>query len=110
MADVVVVGAGLGGCLLTLSLHQQGFRVTIIDRHSTYPAEFRAEQIVGSQLDVLRRFGVLNGMVAGVPLISEAQAYTRGRLLAPVSTLYYGLSYQTMAQAVRNQIPGAVPL
>lgn len=110
MSEIVVIGAGLSGCLLTIALHQQGLPVTLVDRYATYPADFRAEQIVGSQIDAFRRFGVLDKMVAGISPIPEAQAYTGSRTLPPVVTPHYGLSYQCMVQAVRDQLPKDVPL
>lgn len=109
MSEIVIIGAGLSGCLLAIALRRRDLPVTLIDRYATYPADFRAEQIVGGQIDAFRRFGVLNGMVEGISAVSEAMAYVGRRSLPPVATPHYGLSYQRMVRAVRDQLPKDVP-
>ncbi len=58
MRDIVVIGAGLSGSLAAMVLNQCGFQVTVIDRYASYPAEFRAEQLVGSQINFLSKIGL----------------------------------------------------
>ncbi|MBV8612242.1 MAG: FAD-dependent monooxygenase [Acetobacteraceae bacterium] len=101
VSDVVIVGAGLSGTLAAVLLGRAGYGVTVVDRHREYPPEFRAEQLVGSQADALRRLGVFEALVAGVPRIDHAIAARRGRVIERVDVPHYGLSYQAMVGAAR---------
>ncbi len=50
----------LSGALAAAALSRAG--VAVVDRHSTYPADFHAEHLVGSQTDTMRRLGLLDGI------------------------------------------------
>jgi 2-polyprenyl-6-methoxyphenol hydroxylase-like FAD-dependent oxidoreductase len=78
-SDIVIVGGGLSGTLAAVLLGRAAHDVALIDRHDEYPPEFRAEQLLGSQVDALRRLGVFDALVAGVPRIDHAIAARRGR-------------------------------
>lgn len=108
MADIVVVGAGLSGSLAAIALNRCGFQVTVIDRYKKYPADFRAEQIVGSQLKIFSDLGLLDGLVADVQAVLQARNFSFGKQLSSVLTPHYGLPYQDIVQAIRSQIPDAV--
>lgn len=105
MPDVVVVGAGLSGSLAAIMLSQRGFQVTIIDRYAVYPAEFRAEQIVGNQIEFFTNIGLTTKLVSSSRLVPLARNFSLRRQLASVFASHYGLPYQDIVQAVRDQIP-----
>src|SRR4051812_21664480 len=63
-ADVAIVGGGLSGVVAAVVLGRAGYRVTLIDRHAVYPAEFRVEKIAGEQVDLMRRLGLLDSVAA----------------------------------------------
>jgi 2-polyprenyl-6-methoxyphenol hydroxylase-like FAD-dependent oxidoreductase len=108
VSDVVIVGGGLSGTLAAVLLGRAGYDVTVVDRHREYPPEFRAEQLVGSQADALRRLGVFEALVASVPRIDHAIAARRGRVIERVHVPHYGLRYEAMVRAARGQLPPPV--
>jgi len=65
-ADIIIVGAGISGTLAATVLSRAGYRITLVDRHSTYPSDFRAEHLDGTQIEQLTRLGLLDGLVAGL--------------------------------------------
>jgi len=108
MADIIVVGAGLSGSLAAIMLSRRGFQVTIVDRYLTYPAELRAEQIVGSQLRIFDDLGLSEKLFSGVRLVSRVRNVRLGKQLTTVLASHYGMPYQDIVHAVRGQIPGDV--
>jgi 2-polyprenyl-6-methoxyphenol hydroxylase-like FAD-dependent oxidoreductase len=110
VSDVVIVGGGLSGTLAAVQLGRAGYGVTVVDRHREYPPDFRAEQLVGSQTDALRRLGVFEALVADVPRIDHAIAARRGRVVERVDVPHYGLTYRAMVGAARAQLPPSVAL
>lgn len=108
MVDVVVVGAGMSGCLAAIALSQRGFQVAVIDRYSNYPADFRAEQIVGEQLKSFSDLGLLDKFITDVRPVLRARNFAFGKQLSSVLVPHYGMPYQDMVRAMRNQIPANV--
>ncbi len=108
MVDVVVVGAGLSGSLAAIALSQSGFQVAIIDRYRKYPTDFRAEQIVGSQLKIFSDLGLLDSLVTDVQAVLRAKNFSFGKQLSSVLTPHYGMPYQDIVTAIRGQIPDTV--
>ncbi len=110
VSDVVIIGGGLSGTLAAVLLGRAGYDVALIDRHVEYPPEFRAEQLVGVQIDALRRLRVLDALVAGVPQIDHAIAAHRGRVIERVYAPHYGCRYEAMVKAARAQLPPSLAL
>ena len=100
--DVVVVGAGLGGAAAAAVLSRAGCDIVVVDRHATYPADFRAEQLVGSQTDALRRLGLLDGIVGQATPLPGATAACYGKIIDSTYSLHYGLRYEDMVNAARS--------
>ena len=73
-----------------------------MDRHATYPSDFRAEQLVGSQTDALRRLGLLDGVVGQTSSMPNATPACRGKLIERTDELHYGFRYDAMVNAVRS--------
>ena len=59
-AEVVIVGAGIGGALLALALARRGVRVTVVDLHATYPDDFRCEKLNPEQAAMLAELKLLD--------------------------------------------------
>jgi len=108
MQDIVVIGAGLSGSLAAIMLHQRGFRVTVIDRYRSYPAEFRAEQLVGSQIAFLNSIGLMTSLITGSRIVPRARNFSLGKQLSSVLAPHYGMPYQDIVQALRNKLPSEV--
>lgn len=61
-ADVVIVGAGIGGAVLALELGKRGRRVAIVEREAAPPAIARPEILWGPTLQALQRHGVADAI------------------------------------------------
>ena len=105
--DVVIVGAGLGGAIAAAALSRAGHHVAVVDRHAAYPADFRAEQLVGSQTDALRRLGLLEGIVGQTTPMLNATSACYGKVIDQTHSLHYGLHYADMVNAARSMAAGA---
>ena len=79
----------------------------IVDRHAAYPADFRAEQLVGSQTDALRRLGLLEGIVGQTTPMLNATSACYGKVIDQTHSLHYGLHYADMVNAARSMAAGA---
>ncbi len=110
VVDAVIVGGGLSGSLAAVLLGRVGFNVALVDRYSEYPPEFRAEQLVGSQVDTLRRLGVFETLASGATHVDHAIAARHGKIIERVYAPHYGLSYEAMVKAARAQLPASVGL
>jgi len=74
----------------------------VVDGHATYPADFRAEQLVGSQTDALRRLGLLDGIVGQTTPMLSATATCYGKIIDATYSLHYGLRYEDMVNTART--------
>ncbi len=59
-ADVVVIGAGMAGCISAKLLSDQGLKVVLVDKFEKSPPVFRAEKIEKDQIDLLDKFNLLS--------------------------------------------------
>ena len=107
MYDVLIVGAGLGGATAAAVLSRAGCSVAVVDRHAAYPADFRAEQLVGSQTDAFRRLGLLDGIVGRTTPMPSATSACYGRVIDQTHSLHYGMHYADMVNAARSLASGA---
>jgi 2-polyprenyl-6-methoxyphenol hydroxylase-like FAD-dependent oxidoreductase len=107
-AQIVVVGGGLAGTLAAVVLARAGHDVALIDLHALYPPDFRAEQLVGGQIDLLRGLGVLEGLVGSVAPAGCAVDARFGRVVGREESAHYGLRYEAMVKAARAMLPPSV--
>jgi 2-polyprenyl-6-methoxyphenol hydroxylase-like FAD-dependent oxidoreductase len=105
---IVVVGAGLAGTTAAAVLGQQGWRVTLIDPKSPFPHVFKAEKIEPDQAQLLRKFGLLEHLLAHAGRNREIQGYFNGRLFSVKPTEQYGIYYGDMVNALRAHLPAMV--
>ncbi len=89
-------------------LDRRGFRVTVIDRYASYPAEFRAEQLVGSQIKFFSKIGLGADFITGTHLVPRARNFRLGRQLSSVLAPHLGMPYRDIVQALRDRIPQGV--
>ncbi len=108
LLDVVIVGGGLSGTLAAILLGRRGLQVALVDRHDTYPRDFRAEQLVGSQVETLSRLELLDSLVQGEMPAECAIATRAGRTVGVVNAPHYGILYETMVNRARQHLPPSV--
>lgn len=103
--DVLIVGSGISGTLAAAILGRDGCRVCLIDRHASYPPDFRAEHLDGPQIEQLRRLGFLDDLTAGL-YRGETVALARfGRVVGAARTVNYGLRYDALVNRARTALP-----
>lgn len=106
--DIVIVGQGFAGAATAILLARAGYRVVTVDPGPMCPPQFRAEQIVGEQVNVLARMGLLPTVVGDVAPIQSAAAWADGRFVKWVNVPHYGIDYPDMVDNLRAAIPPGV--
>jgi 2-polyprenyl-6-methoxyphenol hydroxylase-like FAD-dependent oxidoreductase len=99
--DVVVIGGGLAGSLTSALLAHAGYAVAMIDCRARYPIDFRAEQVVGSQIDLLSKLGLLDPLLGGIVPVRHALLARHGRVIGGVAACHYGLTYEQLVARAR---------
>jgi 2-polyprenyl-6-methoxyphenol hydroxylase-like FAD-dependent oxidoreductase len=107
-ADVVIVGAGLAGASAAAVLARKGVRVMLIDSRQTYPACFKAEKIEPDQAQLLRKLGLMEGILPFATRINEVISARSGEVIRVLRLEQYGIFYQDIVSAVRGQIASTV--
>jgi 2-polyprenyl-6-methoxyphenol hydroxylase-like FAD-dependent oxidoreductase len=103
--DVAIVGGGLAGSTAAAMLGRAGFSAVLIDLHQTYPADFRSEKIVDSQIPLLHRTG-LGDAVLSAATADEAVTIARfGGVVETRRHSQYNILYDRLVNAVRSAIP-----
>lgn len=106
--DVVIVGAGLAGSAAAAVLARKGIRVALVDARDTYPTCFKAEKIEPDQAELLRRFGLLQGLIPFSSRIHEVISARNDVSLRTLRLEQYGIFYHDMVNGVRRQMPSSV--
>jgi len=108
LMDVVIIGGGLSGTLTAVLLGRSGLRVALIDLHHRYPPDFRAEQLVGAQAEMLQRLGLLDILVRDVLRAERAVAARAGRTVGVTIAPHYGIRYDDLVNRARQHLPPSV--
>ena len=106
--DVAIVGAGMGGATAAAVLGRAGHRVALIDRHETYPPEFRAEKIAGPQISLFKRLDLFDAVTNIATPYDDIISARGERVVDRKRIQEYGIPYQAMVAAVRRAIPTGV--
>jgi len=107
-ADIIIVGAGMSGTIAAAVLGRAGYTVLLIDRHATYPSDFRAEHLDGIQIEQLSRLGLLDGLTAGAARGETVAVGRLGRLVEIGCTVNFGIPYDVMVNTARRLLPPPV--
>lgn len=106
--DIVVAGGGLAGSCAAAMLGRAGLSVVLADPHKTYPPDFRAEKIDGTQAAVLRKTGLADAVLRAATHDGECWVARFGRLVEKRPGDQHGILYDTMVNALRGAIPPSV--
>ncbi len=107
-AHIAIVGGGLCGSLAAVVLARAGHQVTLIDRHSVYPKQFRVEKLAGGQVDLMRRLGVLDALVEVSTPFNNILNVRAGSIVDRSRDQHYGVRYEEIVRVVRAQLPSSV--
>lgn len=106
--DLAVIGAGLAGASAAVVAARMGLRVALVDPKPEYPPAFKAEKIEPEQADILRRLGLMDGMIPYVARIERIHEAHAGRVVNVRPIEQYGAPYQDIVNAVQRQLPSVV--
>ncbi len=107
-ADIVVVGAGLAGAAAASLLGRRGFHVLLVDPRASCPPVFKAEKIEPDQAESIAELGLSDLLLSDGNRIREIRSYSNGTYLGSTKTTQYGLHYDTMVNALRQNLPATV--
>ena len=85
-------------------LGRAGISTVLIDVHKAYPADFRAEKIVDSQIPLLNSTGVAKSVLSAATADQEVWIACFGRVVEARRTSQCNIFYDTLVNAVRGDI------
>ncbi|MCA6100904.1 FAD-dependent oxidoreductase [Bradyrhizobium australafricanum] len=105
--DIAIIGGGLAGSTAAAMLGRAGIPTVLIDPHRVYPFDFRVEKIGGDlQLERFARTGLAESVLRSATLDGENWIARFGRLLDRQPSRQYGIMYDALIAAIRNEIAG----
>ena len=101
--DIVIAGGGLAGSTAAAMLGRAGYGVVLVDPHETYPPDFRAEKIDGTQARILARTGLADAVLRAATLDGESWVARYGRLVEKRPGDQHGILYHTLVNTIRGR-------
>ena len=107
--DIAIIGGGLAGSIAAGMLGRAGIAAILVDPHTVYPPDFRIEKISGAeQIARFRRTGVADKALRQATLAAENWIARFGYVLDRAPVPQYGIMYDALVAAVREEIPDSV--
>jgi 2-polyprenyl-6-methoxyphenol hydroxylase-like FAD-dependent oxidoreductase len=111
--DVAVLGGGTAGSLAAAMLGRMGISTILVDIHQVYPVEFRCEKLDGDQVDLLKKTGLVDAVLAAATPMTEIWVARRGYVIGKKQGKHgepceYGVAYEDLVNVIRRQIPDSV--
>jgi len=107
--DIAIIGGGLAGSIAAAMLGRAGIPAMLVDPHAVYPPDFRIEKISGAeQIDRFHRTGLADPVLRKATLATENWIVRFGYVLDKAPVRQYGIMYDALVAAVREEIPGPV--
>ena len=105
--DILIAGAGLAGSTAAAMLARAGYDVTLVDPHPIYPPDFRCEKLDQSQIEILKKTGLADAVLAVATPNRSLWVARFGHLVEKLKGAQCGLLYDTLVNTVRAQVPPA---
>ncbi|CAL76861.1 conserved hypothetical protein; putative hydroxylase with FAD/NAD(P)-binding domain [Bradyrhizobium sp. ORS 278] len=107
--DIAIIGGGLAGSITAAMLGRAGIAAILVDPHVVYPPDFRIEKISGAeQIARFRCTGVADKALHRATLAAENWIARFGYVLDRAPVHQYGILYDALVAAVREEIPSPV--
>src|ERR1051325_12023576 len=95
VTDILIAGGGLAGSTTAATLGRRGVATVLVDPHVTYPPDFRAEKLDGTQVAILRKTGVGEAVLRAATQDGESWIAGFGRVLEKRAGDQHGILYDT---------------
>lgn len=109
-AEVAIVGAGLAGTVLAITLAKAGRKVALIDPHRVHHDEFRAEKTRDEQMRLFEKLGLGQVFRSLSTPMTDLHVFRFGQLFERKQTYEYAFSYAPLVNGMRAALPPEVPL
>ncbi|MCD9109580.1 FAD-dependent oxidoreductase [Bradyrhizobium japonicum] len=107
--DIAIIGGGLSGSTAAAMLGRAGISTVLIDPHESYPADFRVEKLSGHvQLERFLKTGIGESVLRRATFAGENWIARFGRLLDKAPSRQFNILYDSLVNAVRDEIPAGV--
>lgn len=107
--DIAIIGGGLSGSTAAAMLGRAGISTVLIDPHESYPPDFRVEKLSGHvQIERFLRTGIGESVLRRATFASENWIARFGRLLDKAPSRQFNILYDSLVNAVRDEIPVTV--
>ena len=106
--DIIIIGAGLGGTSSAIVLAKAGYDVALIDRHASYPSEFRAEKMGKPHMAKIESLGLADTVLAHVQRLDDIWVARYGRVVDKLAGPDYAFQYADLVNGLRAVLPGTV--
>jgi 2-polyprenyl-6-methoxyphenol hydroxylase-like FAD-dependent oxidoreductase len=107
--DIAIVGGGLAGSTAAAMLGRAGISAILIDPHPAYPPDFRVEKLSGfEQVERFRKTGIAEATLRAATNDRQNWIARFGYLLDKRPSQQYGITYDTLVNAIRAEIPDSV--
>ncbi|MFK4658194.1 2-polyprenyl-6-methoxyphenol hydroxylase-like FAD-dependent oxidoreductase [Bradyrhizobium japonicum] len=107
--DIAIIGGGLSGSTAAAMLGRAGISTVLIDPHASYPADFRVEKLSGQvQVERFLKTGIGESVLRRATFAGENWIARFGRLLDKAPSRQFNILYDSLVNAVRDEIPAGV--
>lgn len=107
--DVAIIGGGLAGSTAAAMLGRAGIAAILVDPHMVYPPDFRIEKLAGpAQLGRFRATGLADSVLRKATPSGQNWIARFGYVLDKGPSEQYGLLYDLLVNALRDEIPPGV--
>jgi 2-polyprenyl-6-methoxyphenol hydroxylase-like FAD-dependent oxidoreductase len=107
--DIAIIGGGLAGSTAAAMLGRAGIATVLVDPYEIYPPDFRVEKLAGDvQLGRFRNTGLADSVLSKATFNGENWIARFGRVLDKEPSAQYGILYDTLVNAIREEIPASV--
>jgi 2-polyprenyl-6-methoxyphenol hydroxylase-like FAD-dependent oxidoreductase len=107
-ADIAIVGGGLAGSTAAAMLGRAGFETILIDGHNLYPKDFRCEKLDASQIELVRKTGLLEAVARAATPDMEVWVARFGRVVERKPSTQLDILYEDLVNTIRAEIPQGV--